>query len=36
MFLSHTFENKIDGWQVFVDGKGHEVKDKEIFKYQSS
>ena len=36
VFLSHSFENKINGWQVFVDGKGREVKDKEIFKHQRS
>ena len=36
MFLSHAFENEINGWQVLVDGKGCEVKDKEIFKHQRS
>ena len=36
VILSHALENKIDGWKVFVDQKGHEVKDKEIFKHQIS
>ena len=34
VFLTHAFENKINGWQVFVDGKGRKVKDREIFKHR--
>ena len=36
MLLFHPFENKINGLQVLVDGKGHDVKDKEIFKHPRS